>query len=175
MSRILAIDYGDVRVGLALTDPLNITAQGLETLVINGSDKKFISGIRKIISESDVKKVVLGNPKNMDGTELTISNQDTITKAKEVKIKEDISTFKTDFNSYIDEKKFEAISVGQYYDEETDEELKDVRGYSNLKAIIPSMLDSYGSVLAIKNGKITYIGSDEKYKTIMQEMGIEVQ
>ena len=69
MSRILAIDYGDVRVGLALTDPLNITAQGLETLVINGSDKKFISGIRKIISESDVKKVVLGNPKNMDGTE----------------------------------------------------------------------------------------------------------
>lgn len=69
MSRILAIDYGDVRVGLALTDPLNITAQGMETLVINGSDKKFISGIRKIISESDVKKVVLGNPKNMDGTE----------------------------------------------------------------------------------------------------------
>lgn len=69
MSRILAIDYGDVRVGLALTDPLNITAQGLETLVINGSDKKFISGIRKIISESDVKKVVLGNPKNMDGTD----------------------------------------------------------------------------------------------------------
>ena len=69
MSGILAIDYGDVRVGLALTDPLNITAQGLETLVINGSDKKFISGIRKIISESDVKKVVLGNPKNMDGTE----------------------------------------------------------------------------------------------------------
>ena len=69
MSRILAIDYGDVRVGLALTDPLNITAQGLETLVINGSDKKFISGIRKIISESDVKNVVLGNPKNMDGTE----------------------------------------------------------------------------------------------------------
>ena len=69
MSRILAIDYGDVRVGLALTDPLNITAQGLETLVINGSDKKFISGIRKIISKSDVKKVVLGNPKNMDSTE----------------------------------------------------------------------------------------------------------
>lgn len=69
MSRILAIDYGDVRVGLALTDPLNITAQGLETLVINGSDKKFISDIRKIISKSDVKKVVLGNPKNMDGTE----------------------------------------------------------------------------------------------------------
>ncbi len=106
---------------------------------------------------------------------LTISNQDTITKAKEVKIKEDISTFKTDFNSYIDEKKFEAISVGQYYDEENDEGLKDVRGYSNLKAIIPSMLDSYGSVLAIKNGKLTYIGNDEKYKTIMEEMGIEVQ
>ena len=44
MKRILGIDYGDVRVGLAISDPLGITAQGLETLVINGSDKKDIFG-----------------------------------------------------------------------------------------------------------------------------------
>ena len=37
--RILAIDYGDARTGLALTDPLNITAQGLETINNNGNDK----------------------------------------------------------------------------------------------------------------------------------------
>ena len=53
MKRILGIDYGDVRVGLAISDPLGITAQGLETLVINGSD---------------IEEVVIGYPKNMDGT-----------------------------------------------------------------------------------------------------------
>lgn len=69
MKRILGIDYGDVRVGLAISDPLGITAQGLETLVINGSDRKFISGIRKLMSEYDFEEVVIGYPKNMDGTD----------------------------------------------------------------------------------------------------------
>lgn len=68
MERILGIDYGDVRVGLALSDPLGFTAQGLDTLVINGNDKKFLNGIKEIIEKYDVKKVVMGNPKNMDGT-----------------------------------------------------------------------------------------------------------
>lgn len=68
MERILGIDYGDVRVGLALSDPLGFTAQGLDTLVINGNDKKFLNGINEIIKKYDVKKVVMGNPKNMDGT-----------------------------------------------------------------------------------------------------------
>ncbi len=68
MKRILGIDYGDVRVGLAISDPLGITAQGLETLVINGSDKKFISGIRKLKEEYQFEEVVIGYPKNMDGT-----------------------------------------------------------------------------------------------------------
>lgn len=68
MKRILAIDYGDVRVGLAISDELGITAQGLETLVINGSDKKFISGIRKLKEEYLFDEVVIGYPKNMDGT-----------------------------------------------------------------------------------------------------------
>lgn len=68
MKRILGIDYGDVRVGLAISDPLGITAQGLETLVINGSDKKFITGIRKLMNEYDFEEVVIGYPKNMNGT-----------------------------------------------------------------------------------------------------------
>lgn len=68
MERILGIDYGDVRVGLALSDPLGFTAQGLDTLVINGNDKKFLNGIKEIIEKYGVKKVVMGNPKNMDGT-----------------------------------------------------------------------------------------------------------
>ncbi|MBR2785760.1 MAG: Holliday junction resolvase RuvX [Clostridia bacterium] len=68
MKRILAIDYGDVRVGLAISDELGITAQGLDNLVINGSDKKFISGIRKLMQEYGFEEVVIGYPKNMNGT-----------------------------------------------------------------------------------------------------------
>lgn len=68
MKRILGIDYGDVRVGLAISDPLLITAQGLDTLVINNSDKNFLKNIRNIINEYDIEKVVIGYPKNMDGT-----------------------------------------------------------------------------------------------------------
>lgn len=68
MKRILGIDYGDVRVGLAISDELGLTAQGLETLVINGSTKKFISGIRKLKEEYGFEEVVIGYPKNMDGT-----------------------------------------------------------------------------------------------------------
>lgn len=68
MKRILGIDYGDVRVGLAISDELGFTAQGLETLTINGSTKKFISGIRKLKEEYNFEEVVIGYPKNMDGT-----------------------------------------------------------------------------------------------------------
>lgn len=68
MKRILGIDYGDVRVGLAISDELRLTAQGLDTLVINGSDKKFISGIRKLVKEYELEEVVIGYPKNMNGT-----------------------------------------------------------------------------------------------------------
>ena len=66
--RTLAIDYGDVRVGLAVSDILHITAQGIDTLVINNSEKKFLIGIRKVVSEYDVDTIVIGYPKNMDGT-----------------------------------------------------------------------------------------------------------
>ncbi|MDF2865713.1 MAG: RNAse H-fold protein YqgF [Clostridia bacterium] len=68
MKRILGIDYGDVRVGLAITDGLGITAQGMDTLVINGDDRLFVSSIRNIIKEYDVSDVVIGYPKNMNGT-----------------------------------------------------------------------------------------------------------
>ena len=68
MKRILGIAYGDVRVGLAISDSLRITAQGLDTLVINGSDKKFISGIRELQKKYDFEEVVIGYPKNMNGT-----------------------------------------------------------------------------------------------------------
>jgi len=68
MKRTLGIDYGEVRVGLAITDGLGITAQGMDTLVINRDNNIFISSISKIIKEYDVSDVVIGYPKNMNGT-----------------------------------------------------------------------------------------------------------
>ncbi len=66
--RILGIDYGDSRVGIAITDPLGITAQGLETIHYNGNDKVLLKRIEEIINEYNVTTIVLGMPINMNGT-----------------------------------------------------------------------------------------------------------
>ena len=64
--RIMGIDYGDARVGISMSDPLEITAQGLVTLP-NKVYSKMLESLYKIITEYDVKKIVLGMPKNMNG------------------------------------------------------------------------------------------------------------
>ena len=65
--RKLGIDYGDARVGIALTDPLNITAQGLETIKRNGSDKIVLRRLDEILSEYDIDTIVVGMPLNLKG------------------------------------------------------------------------------------------------------------
>ena len=66
--RILGIDYGDSRVGLAITDMLGITAQGLETIKHNGNDKIVLKKIEEIVSKYDVDTIVVGLPINLNGT-----------------------------------------------------------------------------------------------------------
>ena len=66
--RILGIDYGDSRVGVAITDPLLITAQGLETISYNGNDKILLKRIEEIVKEYGVTTIVVGMPLNMNGT-----------------------------------------------------------------------------------------------------------
>lgn len=66
--RILGIDYGDSRVGIAVTDPLGITAQGLETISHNGNDKILLKRLDEILAEYPVETIVVGMPYNMDGT-----------------------------------------------------------------------------------------------------------
>jgi len=66
--RLMGIDYGDARVGIALSDALGITAQGYATLKNTGDDSLF-EEIQKIIKEKSVEKIILGLPKNMDNTE----------------------------------------------------------------------------------------------------------
>ena len=70
MSRILSIDYGDAdsRVGLAITDELEITAQGLETIHHNGNDKLILKRLDEILSQYSIDTFVIGMPINMDGS-----------------------------------------------------------------------------------------------------------
>ena len=65
--RKLGIDYGDARVGIAVTDPLNITVQGLETIKRNGSDKIVLKRLDEILSEYEVDTIVVGMPFNLKG------------------------------------------------------------------------------------------------------------
>ncbi len=65
--RILGIDYGDVRTGIAITDPLGITAQGLKTINNQNSDKVLLKEIEKIVNEYNVEKIVIGMPLNLKG------------------------------------------------------------------------------------------------------------
>ncbi len=67
MARILAIDFGERRIGLAISDPLGITAQGLPTIDAKKS-KDLFSDIQEIIKDKKVTKIVVGMPKNMDGS-----------------------------------------------------------------------------------------------------------
>ncbi len=67
--RILGIDYGDARVGIAISDELNITAQGLETIHHNGNDKIVLKRLEELLKMYDISTFVVGMPKNMDGTD----------------------------------------------------------------------------------------------------------
>ena len=66
--RILGIDYGEARTGFAITDELGITAQGLETLQSNGSDKLILKKIDELLEIYNIDTIVVGMPYNMNGT-----------------------------------------------------------------------------------------------------------
>lgn len=65
--RIMGIDYGDRRIGVAVTDLLGITAQGVATVQNRGAEKVKME-FEKLLKEYNPEKIVLGLPKNMDGT-----------------------------------------------------------------------------------------------------------
>ena len=66
--RILGIDYGEARAGIAITDSLRITAQGLETINHNGNDKKLLSRLDEIIEQyKEIETIVVGMPIHMNG------------------------------------------------------------------------------------------------------------
>lgn len=65
MARILAIDYGGKRTGIAVTDPLQIIATGLETI----ESKELIPYLKKYFSTEQVELIIIGMPKNWDDTD----------------------------------------------------------------------------------------------------------
>ncbi|HZX21407.1 MAG TPA: Holliday junction resolvase RuvX [Clostridia bacterium] len=67
MSRIMGLDVGDKTIGVALSDPFGWTAQGLETVQRIGI-KKDLQKLGDIIKKYSVNKIVVGLPKNMNGT-----------------------------------------------------------------------------------------------------------
>ena len=84
--RILGIDYGEARVGIAITDALNITAQGLETIQRNGSDRIVLKRLDEIFEKynNEIDTIVVGMPLHMNGdvSERAIETQKFIHKLK---------------------------------------------------------------------------------------------
>ena len=65
MPRILSIDYGGKRTGIAVTDPLKIIATGLTTV----ESKQLIPFLKDYFSKEDVELIIIGEPKNWDDTD----------------------------------------------------------------------------------------------------------
>ena len=65
--RILGIDYGEARAGIAITDELKITAQGLRTINHNGNDKKLLAELDQILEQYEVETIVVGMPLLLNG------------------------------------------------------------------------------------------------------------
>ena len=65
MPRILSIDYGLKRTGLAVTDPLQIIATGLTTV----ESKQLIPFLKDYFAREDVELIIIGDPKNWDDTD----------------------------------------------------------------------------------------------------------
>lgn len=68
MKRIMGVDYGDARTGIAMSDLL-CSIVGTTTVIHSRRDEKTIEEIRKLIAGANVGSIVVGLPKNMDGTE----------------------------------------------------------------------------------------------------------
>jgi putative holliday junction resolvase len=65
MARIIAIDYGGKRTGIAVTDPLQIIATGLTTI----PSHELISFLKKYFSDESVELIIIGLPKNLDDSD----------------------------------------------------------------------------------------------------------
>lgn len=68
MSRILSLDVGEKRIGVAVSDPSRTIAQGVKVYNTSGSRAKDVAEIRELVREFEASLVVIGLPKNLDGS-----------------------------------------------------------------------------------------------------------
>ena len=66
--RVMGIDYGDARTGIAISDLL-CSIVGTTTVIHSRNTEKTVAEIQRLVKENDVGEIVMGLPKNMDGTE----------------------------------------------------------------------------------------------------------
>ena len=66
--RVICLDVGERRIGVAVTDPLDITAQGVETIWSKGLEKD-VARVKEICAQFNTTRLLLGLPRNMDGSE----------------------------------------------------------------------------------------------------------
>lgn len=71
MSRIIALDYGSKRTGIAVTDPLQIVPNGLETL----QTKDLMTFLEKYFETEQVSMLVIGYPTHLDGNDTYLTNE----------------------------------------------------------------------------------------------------
>jgi putative Holliday junction resolvase len=64
--RILGLDVGEKRIGVAVSDPLGISAQGLAVLIRQGRDADLVR-LQEMIRQYPIKEIVVGLPRHMDG------------------------------------------------------------------------------------------------------------
>jgi putative holliday junction resolvase len=65
--RILGMDYGDSRIGIAVSDPSGLTAQPLKVIKVKNGWKNTIPRIHRLLIEMDIKKIVIGYPLMLSG------------------------------------------------------------------------------------------------------------
>ena len=70
MARFLGLDYGSKTVGVAISDPTGLIAQGLETITREQENKlrRTLARLQELVLEYNVEKIILGFPKNMNNT-----------------------------------------------------------------------------------------------------------
>jgi putative holliday junction resolvase len=73
-ARVLALDVGSKRIGVAVTDPLGITAQGLDTIQRQNKRRDF-EALRQVIAKYEVAEIVVGLPLRLSGAEGTQSEK----------------------------------------------------------------------------------------------------
>ncbi len=74
MSRILSLDFGEKRIGVAVSDPLNIIAQSVGTIERKGV-KSDLKKIEELVRVYEAEKIIVGLPLNMDGTKGKSANR----------------------------------------------------------------------------------------------------